>query len=123
MNFNKNVSRAILASALTAGVLVACNKSANQNPQTTATRPSLGARTMAVSLSQGFEVGLHINTGCADFTPASLDTTYTQQVSGFTSSYPGIPAPITQRHHCIVWSDCLFGNGGLVGGIDFIRIQ
>jgi Domain of unknown function (DUF4082)/Bacterial Ig-like domain/Bacterial Ig domain/SdrD B-like domain len=59
--------------------------------------------------SQGFEVGLHINTGCSDFTASSLDTTYNQQVSGFTSSYPGIPAPITERHHCIVWSDWLTG--------------
>ena len=57
--------------------------------------------------AQGFEVGLHINTNCADFTPTSLDTFYSQQVSDFTSSYPGIPAPITQRHHCIAWSDWL----------------
>jgi hypothetical protein len=57
--------------------------------------------------AQGFEVGLHINTNCADFTATSLDTTYTQQISGFTSAYPSIPAPITQRHHCIVWSDWL----------------
>jgi hypothetical protein len=64
------------------------------------------SNTQAMSYTaQGFEVGLHINTNCADFTPASLDTTYSQQISGFTSSYPGIPAPITQRHHCIVWSD------------------
>ena len=54
-------------------------------------------------------MGLHINTNCADFTPASLDTIYTQQVSDFTSSYPSIPAPITQRHHCIVWSDWVTG--------------
>jgi len=31
--------------------------------------------------AQGFEVGLHINTNCADFTPTSLDTFYNQQVS------------------------------------------
>ena len=59
--------------------------------------------------AQGFEVGLHLNTNCADFTPASLDTFYSQQVSGFTSSYPSIPAPITQRHHCIAWSDWVTG--------------
>src|SRR5215467_14051400 len=59
--------------------------------------------------AQGFEVGVHINTNCSDFTPTSLDTTYNQQVSGFTSAYPTIPAPITQRHHCIVWSDWVTG--------------
>jgi hypothetical protein len=55
--------------------------------------------------AQGFEVGLHLNTGCADFTPDSLDTYYSEQVSGFRSSYSSIPAPVTQRHHCIAWSD------------------
>jgi WD40 repeat protein len=57
--------------------------------------------------AQGFEVGLHINTNCADFTPDQLDTFYSQQVSDFTSTYPSIPAPITERHHCITWSDWL----------------
>ncbi|MGH8609438.1 MAG: DUF4082 domain-containing protein, partial [Gammaproteobacteria bacterium] len=57
----------------------------------------------------GFEVGLHINTGCADFTPASLEDFYTQQINDWTASYASIPAPITQRHHCIVWSDWVTG--------------
>ena len=60
MKINKNVSRAILALALTAGVLAACNKSANQDPKITglnAARPSMGISAKAVSLSQGFEVG------------------------------------------------------------------
>jgi hypothetical protein len=68
---------------------------------------NLSAAQAASYTAQGFEVGLHINTGCADFTPDSLNTTYTQQMSDFTSTYPNIPAPITQRHHCIVWSDWL----------------
>jgi hypothetical protein len=32
----------------------------------------------AIYTAQGFEVGLHINTNCADFTPTSLDTFYNQ---------------------------------------------
>lgn len=56
-------------------------------------------------VAQGFEVGLHINTNCADFTPASLDTFYSQQTSGFTSAYPSVPPLMTERHHCIAWSD------------------
>ncbi|HZS70386.1 MAG TPA: DUF4082 domain-containing protein, partial [Candidatus Acidoferrum sp.] len=55
--------------------------------------------------AQGFEVGLHINTNCADFTPASLDAFYSQQVADFRNSYPSVPALATERHHCIVWSD------------------
>jgi hypothetical protein len=57
--------------------------------------------------AQGFEVGLHINTNCADFTPSSLDTIYSQQISDFKNSYPGILTPTTMRHHCIAWSDWL----------------
>jgi len=59
--------------------------------------------------AQGFEVGLHINTSCADFTPASLRDFYTQQIGDFTTKYTSIPAPITQRHHCIAWSDWVTG--------------
>lgn len=55
--------------------------------------------------SQGFEVGLHINTDCADFTPASLNTFYGQQVANFSNVYGSVVAPVTQRHHCIAWSD------------------
>jgi hypothetical protein len=55
--------------------------------------------------AEGFEVGLHANTGCADYTALSLDATYAQQVPAWQAKYAGIPAPATQRHHCIVWSD------------------
>jgi hypothetical protein len=57
----------------------------------------------------GFEVGLHINTGCADFTPASLEANYAQQIAAWTAAFPGIPAPTTQRHHCLAWSDWATG--------------
>jgi WD40 repeat protein len=59
--------------------------------------------------ADGFEVGLHVNTNCADFTPATLDSFYVQQTANFQTNYPGIPAPITQRHHCIAWSDWVTG--------------
>lgn len=63
----------------------------------------------AAYTADGFEVGLHLNTNCADFTPASLRTFYTQQIGDFRTKYSSIPAPITQRHHCIVWSDWVTG--------------
>lgn len=55
--------------------------------------------------AQGFEIALHVNTGCADYTTTSLNSNYTQQLSGFSSKFPSLPAPTTQRHHCLVWSD------------------
>jgi len=59
--------------------------------------------------ADGFEVGLHVNTNCADYTPASLETIYVQQLAEFLAKYTSIPVPITQRHHCIVWSDWVTG--------------
>jgi WD40 repeat protein len=64
---------------------------------------------------QGFEVGLHVNTDCSDYTFASLDTFYSQQIADFMSKYTvpppatSVPPPATQRHHCIVWSDWVTG--------------
>ncbi|WP_292456262.1 DUF4082 domain-containing protein, partial [Methylibium sp.] len=55
--------------------------------------------------SEGFEVGLHINTGCADFDLKSLQSMYDQQVPEFLGKYTSVGPLLTQRHHCIVWSD------------------
>ncbi|MBH8555795.1 DUF4082 domain-containing protein [Nostocaceae cyanobacterium CENA357] len=55
--------------------------------------------------ADGFEVSLHVNTNCGNFTSTTLDTFYTQQLSIFASNYSSIPAPVTERHHCLVWSD------------------
>jgi hypothetical protein len=55
--------------------------------------------------NQGFEVALHVNTGCNNWTPASLESDFTTQLGTFAGAYPGIPAPSTNRTHCIAWSD------------------
>jgi hypothetical protein len=54
----------------------------------------------------GFEVALHVTTNCGDFASyADLNSFYSSQLGTFASRYPGIPAPVTNRTHCIVWSD------------------
>jgi hypothetical protein len=57
----------------------------------------------------GFEVSLHVTTGCADYTAASLQSDYTAQLAEWRAKYVSVPAPATQRHHCIVWSDWTTG--------------
>ncbi len=58
--------------------------------------------------SQGFEMGVHVQNGCTDFTSFSnLDSSYTSQLAAFQSAYPSLPAQTTHRFHCIVWSDWL----------------
>jgi Domain of unknown function (DUF4082)/Bacterial Ig-like domain/Bacterial Ig domain len=57
----------------------------------------------------GFEVSIHITTGCNDFDAASLQANYASQIAEWQTKYVNLPAPVTQRHHCIVWSDWATG--------------
>ncbi|GLY49063.1 DUF4082 domain-containing protein [Lentzea sp. NBRC 102530] len=55
--------------------------------------------------SQGFDLGIHVNTGCANWTPASLETTFTSELALWATTYPSLPPQTGNRTHCIVWSD------------------
>jgi hypothetical protein len=55
--------------------------------------------------AQGFEVALHLNTGCSDYTPSSIAGTLTGQLTTWRTKYNSVSAPVTNRTHCIVWSD------------------
>ncbi len=59
----------------------------------------------AAFTAAGFEVGLHISSNCTEYTPTSLDSDFSFQLDGFATTYPSVPAPVTQRIHCIAWSD------------------
>jgi hypothetical protein len=54
---------------------------------------------------QGFEVGLHVNTNCDNWTPASLESFFASQLGSWGAKYTSLPAPLTNRTHCIAWSD------------------
>lgn len=56
-------------------------------------------------VAQGFELAVHINTNCADYTPATLESFFAAQLSLFASQYPSLSAPLTNRTHCIAWDD------------------
>jgi hypothetical protein len=55
--------------------------------------------------ADGFEIALHLNTNCGNFTPSSINADWNSQLSAFAANFPGINAPRTNRTHCIVWSD------------------
>jgi len=46
-----------------------------------------------------------VNTNCSNWSVSSLSANYTQQLADFSSAFPGISAPATNRTHCIAWSD------------------
>jgi methionine-rich copper-binding protein CopC len=55
---------------------------------------------------KGFELGLHPDNGCTNYTSlANLQGTYTAQLSAWAGRYPSLPAPVSNRFHCLVWSD------------------
>ena len=61
-------------------------------------------------ISKGFEIANHADNAptCTNWTPASLTTAMTNQLtgdSGFASYFPQAPAPRTNRTHCVLWSD------------------
>lgn len=57
--------------------------------------------------AQGFEIAAHITTNCGNWSSQSdLDNSiYTPQLAEFAGKWPGVPAPSTNRTHCIAWSD------------------
>ena len=59
----------------------------------------------AAYTNQGFEVGLHVTTDCADWTPQSLADFYNTQLAAWRAAYPSLPGPFTSRTHCIANSD------------------
>jgi len=61
--------------------------------------------TAAAYNAAGFEIALHTNTNCTDWTPSTLQSFYTTQFGTFATTFPGLPAPVSHRIHCLVWSD------------------
>jgi hypothetical protein len=60
---------------------------------------------VASFVAQGFEIALHVNTSCQDWTSTTLTNFYTAQMTQFATQYPHAGAPKTNRTHCVVTSD------------------
>jgi hypothetical protein len=55
--------------------------------------------------NQGFEIATHPTTSCGNFTPATLESNFSSQLGNFAANFPGAATPVTNRTHCLVWSD------------------
>jgi hypothetical protein len=55
--------------------------------------------------SAGFEVALHMDFNCVDRTPPRIKYYFTDQLSAWSAKYTSLPSPVTNRNHCVVWSD------------------
>jgi hypothetical protein len=67
--------------------------------------PSLTDGQAGGYVADGFEIALHLNTSCGDFNAAGLEGFLSQQLAAFKAQYPSVPAPVTNRTHCIAFSD------------------
>jgi hypothetical protein len=65
----------------------------------------LGNATAAAYEADGFEVAVHVHTNCGDYTPGNLNSFYVTQLQEFRTAFPNVSAPVTNRMHCIAWSD------------------
>ncbi|MFN3525414.1 MAG: hypothetical protein ACK4YU_04940 [Paracoccus sp. (in: a-proteobacteria)] len=63
--------------------------------------------------ARGFEIGVHVDSGCADTDPRRLAQIVATQMQQFATRFPGLPKQQTERLHCIVWS----------GWVDVPRIE
>ena len=57
-------------------------------PNTTITNAQAASYT-----AQGFEVGLHVTTNCADYTRASLEANFVDQLDDWSDKYTSLPSP------------------------------
>ncbi len=55
--------------------------------------------------AQGFEIALHPNTDCENWDETSLNGFFSAQIPQLLSQLPSISAPVTNRTHCLTWSD------------------
>ena len=70
-----------------------------------ANTPGIDNRSAASFTRDGFEIALHVSTQHLDWTPTSLTAFFDKQLVEFAARLPDIPAPRTNRTHCIAWSD------------------
>ena len=54
--------------------------------------------------ADGFEIGVHVDTSCNNYTLAGLENYYTTQLSAFAARFPALPLQDSERTHCIAWS-------------------
>jgi hypothetical protein len=55
--------------------------------------------------ADGFEIALHPDNGCVNFTATSLEQVFATQLANLAANFPRVATPVSNRTHCLVWSD------------------
>ncbi|MGI0524054.1 Ig-like domain-containing protein [Rhizobium giardinii] len=65
----------------------------------------LSAKEANAYAAEGFDIGVHLNTGCSNFVATDLAGIFRRELYAFRSKYPDLPLQTGSRTHCIAWSD------------------
>jgi hypothetical protein len=57
-----------------------------------------------IAHAYGYELGIHVNTGCSDTTKAYISSEFASQLNNFATAYPGLPNQKFSRSHCYMWN-------------------
>ncbi|MCV9967615.1 Ig-like domain-containing protein [Pararhizobium sp. BT-229] len=69
------------------------------------TSGGLSAREARAYIAEGFDIGVHVNTGCENFLPMDFARMFSHDLYAFRAQYPGLPPQTGSRTHCLAWSD------------------
>lgn len=69
------------------------------------TSGGLSAREARAYVAEGFDIGVHVNTGCDNFLPMDFARMFSHDLYAFRMKYPDLPPQTGSRTHCLAWSD------------------
>lgn len=64
----------------------------------------LTAKEARAYAAEGFDIGVHINTGCKNVEPTEFFTIFGRELHDFRAKYRDLPAQTGSRTHCLAWS-------------------
>ncbi|MDW9615202.1 Ig-like domain-containing protein [Sinorhizobium meliloti] len=69
------------------------------------TTSGLTAEDARTYTADGFDIGLHVNTGCKNVEPSVFSEIVAKQLHDFRTKYRDLPAQTGSRTHCLPWSE------------------
>ncbi|WKL25265.1 hypothetical protein Q1M63_10170 (plasmid) [Sinorhizobium meliloti] len=69
------------------------------------TTSGLTAEEARAYAAAGFDIGVHVNTGCKNVEPPEFSGIFSRELHDFRAKYRDLPAQTGSRTHCLPWSE------------------
>ncbi|ASP76228.1 Ig-like domain-containing protein [Sinorhizobium meliloti] len=69
------------------------------------TTSGLTAEEARAYAAAGFDIGVHVNTGCKNVEPSEFSGIFSRELHDFRAKYRDLPAQTGSRTHCLPWSE------------------